>query len=94
MRCRGSRRDDHGVENGPDLAEPCGVARCWGGNHTDSRVRRARFMAIPRGHRFDIAFDSAFPQGLVLIGGVAPDNEYQTRRTMPPVGRCARNSTR
>jgi hypothetical protein len=36
-------------------------------------------MAIPRGHRFDIAFDSAFPQGLVLIGGVAPDNEYQTR---------------
>ena len=36
-------------------------------------------MAIPRGHRFDIAFDSAFPQGLVLIGGVTPDNEYQTR---------------
>jgi hypothetical protein len=37
------------------------------------------FMAIPRGHRFDIAFDSAFPQGLVLIGDVAPDNEYQSR---------------
>ncbi|MGH4010746.1 MAG: hypothetical protein ACRDTH_21740 [Pseudonocardiaceae bacterium] len=36
-------------------------------------------MAIPRGHRFDIAFDNAFPQGLVLIGDVAPDNEYQTR---------------
>ena len=36
-------------------------------------------MAIQRGHRFDIAFDSAFPQGLVLIGGVTPDNEYQTR---------------
>ena len=36
-------------------------------------------MAIPRGYRFDIAFDSAFPQGLVLIGDVAPDNEYQTR---------------
>jgi hypothetical protein len=36
-------------------------------------------MAIPRGHRFDIVFDSAFPQGLVLIGGVTPDNEYQTR---------------
>lgn len=36
-------------------------------------------MAIPRGHRFDIAFDSAFPQGLVLIGDVTPDNEYQTR---------------
>jgi hypothetical protein len=36
-------------------------------------------MAILRGHRFDIAFDSAFPQGLVLIDGVTPDNEYQTR---------------
>jgi hypothetical protein len=36
-------------------------------------------MTIPRGYRFDIAFDSAFPQGLVLIGDVAPDNEYQTR---------------
>lgn len=36
-------------------------------------------MAIPRGYRFDIAFDDAFPQGLVLIGDVAPDNEYQTR---------------
>ncbi len=36
-------------------------------------------MAIPRGHRFGIAFDNAFPQGLVLIGDVAPDNEYQTR---------------
>lgn len=36
-------------------------------------------MAIPRGHRFEIEFDNAFPQGLVLIGDVAPDNEYQTR---------------
>jgi hypothetical protein len=36
-------------------------------------------MAIPRGYRFSIAFDNAFPQGLVLIGDVAPDNEYQTR---------------
>ena len=36
-------------------------------------------MAIPRGYRFDIAFDSAFPQGLVLIDDVTPDNEYQTR---------------
>jgi hypothetical protein len=36
-------------------------------------------MAIPRGYRFDITFDSAFPQGLVLIGDVAPDNEYQMR---------------
>jgi hypothetical protein len=36
-------------------------------------------MAIPRGYRFGIKFDDAFPQGLVLIGDVAPDNEYQTR---------------
>ncbi len=36
-------------------------------------------MAIPRGYRFAIDFDSAFPQGLVLVGDVAPDNEYQTR---------------
>ena len=32
-------------------------------------------MAIPRRYRFDVEFDSAFPQGLVLIGDVAPDNE-------------------
>ncbi|MGQ0719896.1 MAG: hypothetical protein ACT4NP_21755 [Pseudonocardiales bacterium] len=36
-------------------------------------------MAILRGHQFEIEFDSAFPQGLVLIGDIAPDNEYQTR---------------
>lgn len=36
-------------------------------------------MAIPRGYRFTIAFDAAFPQGLVLVGDVTPDNEYQTR---------------
>ena len=36
-------------------------------------------MAIPRGYRFGIAFDNAFPQGLVQIGDIAPDNEYQTR---------------
>ncbi len=36
-------------------------------------------MAIPRGYRFRIEFDNAFPQGLVLISHVAPDNEYQTR---------------
>lgn len=36
-------------------------------------------MAIPRGHRFPIEFDEAFPQGLVMVGDVAPDNEYQSR---------------
>jgi hypothetical protein len=36
-------------------------------------------MAIYKGHRFGIAFDDAFPQGLVMVGDVAPDNEYQSR---------------
>jgi hypothetical protein len=36
-------------------------------------------MANPRGYRFPIEFGVAFPQGLVLVGEVAPDNEYQTR---------------
>jgi hypothetical protein len=36
-------------------------------------------MAITRGHRFPIEFADAFPQGLVLMGEVAPDNEYQSR---------------
>ena len=40
---------------------------------------REGFVAISRGHRFAIEFDGAFPQGLVLMGEVTPDNEYQTR---------------
>ncbi|GAB2988579.1 hypothetical protein LWP59_08590 [Amycolatopsis acidiphila] len=36
-------------------------------------------MAISRGHRFPIEFDEAFPQGLVMVGEVSPDNEYQSR---------------
>ncbi|HEX5403524.1 MAG TPA: hypothetical protein VFX16_14620 [Pseudonocardiaceae bacterium] len=36
-------------------------------------------MAIPRGHRFAIEFDQAFPQGLVLVGEISPDTEYQSR---------------
>jgi hypothetical protein len=36
-------------------------------------------MGIARGHRFEIRFGEAFPRGLVLVGDVAPDNEYQTR---------------
>jgi hypothetical protein len=36
-------------------------------------------MAISRGHRFPIDFADAFPQGLVLMGEVAPDTEYQSR---------------
>jgi hypothetical protein len=36
-------------------------------------------MAISRGHRFPIEFADAFPQGLVLMGEVSPDTEYQSR---------------
>ena len=36
-------------------------------------------MAIARGYRFPIEFGEAFPQGLVLMGEVAPDTEYQSR---------------
>ncbi|UOZ07499.1 hypothetical protein [Amycolatopsis sp. WQ 127309] len=36
-------------------------------------------MAITRDHRFAIEFHDAFPQGLVLVGEVSPDNEYQSR---------------
>ncbi|TCO59448.1 hypothetical protein [Actinocrispum wychmicini] len=36
-------------------------------------------MAIPKGHRFPVSFDEAFPKGLVLVGEVLPDNEYQSR---------------
>jgi hypothetical protein len=49
-------------------------------------------MAIPRGHQFAIQFDNAFPQGLVLIGDVAPDNEYQTREDKA-TGRPVRQKT-
>ncbi|HEV7976363.1 hypothetical protein [Amycolatopsis sp.] len=36
-------------------------------------------MAINRDHRFRVEFDEAFPQGLVMVGEVSPDNEYQSR---------------
>ena len=36
-------------------------------------------MAIPKGHRFAIEFSDAFPQGLVMVGEISPDTEYQTR---------------
>jgi hypothetical protein len=49
-------------------------------------------VAIARGHRFAIDFDGAFPQGLVLIGDVTPDNEYQTREEKAS-GRPVRQKT-
>ncbi|PPK70258.1 hypothetical protein V5P93_000864 [Actinokineospora auranticolor] len=36
-------------------------------------------MGMSKGHRFPVEFSDAFPDGLVLIGEVAPDNEYQSR---------------
>lgn len=36
-------------------------------------------MSIPKGYRFPIEFAAAFPQGLVLMGEVAPDTEFQSR---------------
>ncbi|OXM66191.1 MULTISPECIES: hypothetical protein [Amycolatopsis] len=46
-------------------------------------------MAISRGHRFPIEFDDAFPQGLVMVGEISPDNEYQSREDRA-AGRPAR----
>ncbi|GAA3893264.1 hypothetical protein GCM10022243_67770 [Saccharothrix violaceirubra] len=46
-------------------------------------------MAITKGHRFPISFDDAFPQGLVMVGDVMPDVEYQTREDKA-AGRPAR----
>jgi hypothetical protein len=78
-RYRSSRRDVTGSRT--DLTWPNLMVSPADGAATTQTVesRKARFMAIPRGHQFEIEFDSAFPQGLVLIGDVAPDNEYQTR---------------
>ena len=36
-------------------------------------------MAIERGFRFSIPFEDAFPDGLVMVGEVSADNEFQSR---------------
>ncbi|MGO1056161.1 hypothetical protein [Crossiella sp. CA198] len=41
-------------------------------------------MAIQKGHRFPIDFDQAFGKGLVLIGEIAPDFEYQENKNREP----------
>ncbi|MDX3190489.1 hypothetical protein PV458_18940 [Streptomyces sp. MN03-5084-2B] len=46
-------------------------------------------MAIYKGFRFPIEFDDAFAQGLVMVGEVSPDNEYQSREDRT-AGRPAR----
>jgi hypothetical protein len=72
----------------PNLVES---AAAGGGDHTDSRARKTRAMVIHRGHRFTIEFDSAFPQGLALVGDV----HRTTRRavTKPPADQCDKRST-
>lgn len=67
------------TESRPDrfLAE-CVSRPLEGGHKTDDR-EGPQIMAITRGHRFPIEFADAFPQGLVLMGAVSPDTEYQSR---------------
>lgn len=36
-------------------------------------------MAISRGYRFPIEFSEAFPRGLVMVGEVQPDTEFQSQ---------------
>jgi hypothetical protein len=36
-------------------------------------------MAVPRGQRFPVTFDEVFPQGLYLVGEIAPVTEYQSQ---------------
>lgn len=38
-----------------------------------------------RGTRFPVQFEDAFPRGLVQVGDVEPDNEYQPDRSKPSV---------
>lgn len=40
-------------------------------------------MAIEKGFRFPVSFEQAFRQGLVMVGEVAPDTEYQQNRNAP-----------
>jgi hypothetical protein len=40
---------------------------------------RGSTVSIPKGYRFPIDFAAAFPQGLVLLGEVTPDTEFQSR---------------
>lgn len=40
-------------------------------------------MAIDRNHRFAMEHEDAFPMGLVLVGEIGPDNEYQENPNRP-----------
>ncbi|TDE08206.1 hypothetical protein [Jiangella asiatica] len=36
-------------------------------------------MALMKGHRFPVEFGEAFPRGLVMVGEIEPDLEYQSQ---------------
>ncbi|MBB5785590.1 hypothetical protein [Jiangella mangrovi] len=36
-------------------------------------------MALIKGHRFPVEFGEAFPRGLVMVGEIEPDLEYQSQ---------------
>lgn len=40
-------------------------------------------MGIQRGTRFTVPFEVAFPNGLVQVGDIEPDNEYQPDKSRP-----------
>ncbi|CAM3920068.1 hypothetical protein [Smaragdicoccus niigatensis] len=40
-------------------------------------------MALTRDQRFPVSFGEAFPLGLVLVGDIGPDTEFQPDRTKP-----------
>src|SRR4051812_11084423 len=40
-------------------------------------------VGIERGTRFSVPFEVAFPNGLVQVGDVTPDNEYQPDKSRP-----------
>lgn len=44
-------------------------------------------MAIKKGHRFEVPFELAFPRGLVLLGEIAPDTQYEPDPNKPKVQR-------
>lgn len=42
-------------------------------------------MAIKKGYRFPVEFAEAFPRGLVLLGEIGPDTQYESDPNKPKV---------
>ena len=57
-----------------------GVAE-WSRRDRELNQQRERMMIMgaPKGARFAASFDEWFPQGLYLVGEIAPVNEYQSQ---------------